>query len=273
MNKKSDEDLFLEYVPLYNTGYKIILIYLYHMMIFSLALFFFWYSTSYIFLASLIVEFALSCGANLPFIYMFNNSDKIRKKYIRKKTKNPWQGFFLKYSYTSPLGCAAFYTPLLLKQNLFFIEPIISLPDNFFTINIFPEYFAITLGFIFIFLGYKIAINSQGFDGDMHSYLHIINSDEKRIIRRNIYKYTRHPRFLCRIISAFGIGIIANNLLAIFVVIIHFIPYLFWMHTMDIEYRRSYGKKIEKYQNQVPALIPYIKNWKKTLELLFSKNS
>lgn len=269
MEDKTDEEIFLEHVPAYGVWYKIIIIYIYHMIIFILTMVFFWWISLNFLIGVILVQFIISSGANVPFIYMFKNSNKIREKYSKKDDKSTWQHFFFHYSYTSPLGCAALYTPFILKTD-YFLPSIISLPSNFITNSLFPVYIALPLGIVFIIFGILLAKHAQGYDGDMHSYLHIMVPKRSKIVRSGIYKYIRHPRFLCRLVTAIGIGIIANNLLALGVVLIHFIPYYTWMATLDKEPIRMPGMKFEIYQNEVPALFPRYGNWKKFIKLLFT---
>jgi protein-S-isoprenylcysteine O-methyltransferase Ste14 len=104
----------------------------------------------------------------------------------------------------------------------------------------------------------------------MHSYLYIICPDRLKFNSEGIFQYIRHPRFLCRFITAFGIGIIANNLLAIGIVIIHFIPYIAWMRVLDEGIIRNFGNDVKFYNKKVPALFPKFKNYKKFIKILFT---
>ena len=268
MEKKNDAEIFLEYVPDYTIWYKIILIYLYHFIIFILVIAFFWWVSSNYFIGILLIQFLISCGANIPFIYMYKNIDKIQDKYRRKNEKNPWQRFFYRYSYTSSLGCAALYSPLLLityKQPSF---QIINIPPRIITTSLLPIYITIPLALILIIFGVLLSKASQGYDGDMHSYLYVMCPNRIKIFREGIFQYIRHPRFLCRFITALGIGIIANNLFAIGVVLITFIPYFMWMKVLD-KGLKSYEIDIEVYQHKVPALIPRYSNWNYFFRLIF----
>jgi len=270
MKEKSDAEIFLEYVPAYNIWYKILLLYLYHFLIFILALTFFWWTSSNYYILALPTQLFLSLGANIPFIYMFTNIKKIRKKYGEKRDKSSWLHFFYHYSYTSPLGCAALYSPLILITYNYPNFQIINLPSNIFTRNLLPIYVTIPVSVILFIFGILLAKASQGYDGDMHSYLYVMCPKKISIFRKGIYNYIRHPRFLCRFFTAFGIGIIANNLLAILVVLIHFLPYYWWMKTLDYELVRNFGLEIKAYQEKVNSLFPKFGTWKKVLNILFA---
>ena len=266
MEEKSDAEIFIEHVPAYTIWYKVILIYLYHFIIFILVMTIFWWISSSFFIGILPLQFIIACGANFPFIYMFKNIDKIRKKY----RKNSWQRFFFHYSYTSPLGSATLYTPLLLITYEYPDFQIINMPSHFITTSLLSIYITLPLGLIFIIFGVLLARASQGYDGDMHSYLLVMCPERIKIFREGIYQYIRHPRFLCRFITALGIGIIANNLLAIGVVLIHFVPYYLWMKVLDKGIVKTYGNDIKVYQKEVPALIPKFYNLKNYFKLLFT---
>jgi protein-S-isoprenylcysteine O-methyltransferase Ste14 len=266
--RKSGEEFFLEFVPIYNTWYKILSIYFYHLIIFVLLLFLFWWVGSNFLVFIFPVQFFLACGANAPFIYMFKKSDKIRETYIKKYKEFPWLHFYYRYSYSSPFGCAALYSPLLLV-NYDFLPSIINLPSHFITNSLFSIYISLPLGFLIIFFGISLIKPSQSFDGDMHNYLHIWLPDKNRIIMSGIYRYIRHPRFLSRLVLSIGFGVLANSLLSIGVALIHFIPYYTFMRVLDKELVRMFGNEIQKYVDGVPALLPRYGNWKKFIKYVF----
>jgi len=197
-------------------------------------------------------------------------SNNLREKYLKKYKNNPWQHFFLYYSYTSPFGAAALYFPLMLKTN-YLLPSIINLPQNFLTKNLFPIYVAIPFGLILFVIGLLIIRISENFDTDIGNYLHVMNPDKSRILRGGVYSYIRHPRFLSRIILSISLGIFANNLLAILVALVHFIPYFIFMIALDKQLIRIYGEEIKQYQENTPYLLPKIKNWKKFAKIIIFK--
>jgi len=265
MGDKTDLDVFLEHVTLYNVWYKALLVYLYHFIIFIFIIASFWLISSNYWWVAIPAVFTSTCISNFPFIYMFIRSDKIREKYQKKFKKLPWQHFWLHYSYTSPFGAAALYFPLMLKTD-YFLPKIVNLPSTFFTNSLFPIYVAIPLGIIICIIAILFMSPSQNFDGDMGNYLHIMLPDKNRLLRGGIYKYIRHPRFFCRLILSIGFGILANNILAILAAIIHFIPYYMFMIVLDKQLIRIFGEDVKKYIKNTPAFIPRYTNWK-----MFSK--
>ena len=272
MEKKSDTEIFLEYIPVYTIWYKTLLLYLYHFIIFIIIFVLFWWVSSNYILITPIFQIIIALGANIPFILMFSKIDKIREKYNNKKNGRSWFHFFIHYSYTSPLGATIFYTPLLLITYEQPFLQLIDMPSYIFTSSLFPIYITIPFSLFFIILGIRIASVAQEYDGDMQSYLYVMCPNRIKPYKKGVYQFIRHPRFLCRFIIAFGIGIIANNLLAIGIVIIHFIPYLIWMEVLDTEIIRIYGNRIKIYQKEVPSLIPKYKNWYNIFKLLLKSS-
>jgi len=270
MGEKQDFDIFLKHVTLYDVWYTALFVYTYHFIIFICIMASFWLISTYYWWAAIPAVFASTCISNFPFIYMFINSDSIREKYPKKYKKLPWQHFWLHYSYTSPFGAAALYFPLMLKTD-YFLPKIVNLPSNYFTNSLFPIYVAIPLGVIICIIAALLMSPSQNFDSDMGNYLHIMQPDKNRLLRGGIYKYIRHPRFLCRLIMSMGFAILANNLLAILVSITHFIPYLMFMIVLDKQLIRIYGEDVRNYIKNTPAFIPKYTNWKLFTKELLSK--
>jgi len=275
MKEKNDMDIFLENVPAFNIWYKIILTFIYHFIIFAFVLFAFWWVTSVYFLVAIPAEFLIASGANVPLMYMLINSEKIREKYTKKYKIYPWQHLWYDYSFTSPLGCAALYTPLTLYSyyDFDFLPRIFTFESNFYINDLFPYYVSIPLGIVIVIFGILLIKPSRDKDRDMNNYLLIMRPDIKTFYTDGIYKYIRHPRYLSRIILAIGFGIFANCLLAILVALVHFIPYYIFMRIADREPARLYGDEVKIYQENVPNLIPKYGTWKKFLKYIFTRKS
>lgn len=267
MGNKKLVDEFIDFIPLYNEPKKVILIFAYHFLIFLLIMASLYFITSYFWIFAIPESFLLTTISNVPFIYMLIYSDNIRDKYLKKYKKDPWQHFFLHYSYTSPFGAAALYFPLMLKTD-YLLPVIIKLPQNFLTKTLFPIYIAIPLGLIILILGLLIIRISQDFDTDIGNYLHVMSPAKSRVLRGGIYNFIRHPRFLSRILLSLSLGIFANNLLAILVALVHFIPYYIFMIVLDKQLVRIYGEEIRQYQENTTYLLPKIKNWKKFAKIV-----
>lgn len=271
MEEKSNMDVLFENVPALNVGYTAILTYMYHFIIFLLILISFWWTTSLIWIAALPIQIILTSVSNIPFIYIAENYEKIRKKYIKKYKKNTWQHFWYHYSYTSPFGAAALYAPLMLKTD-YFLPVIIPLPSNVLTKTLFPLYIALLLSILFILIGLLIIRSSQDHDRDMDIYINVMEPGRRKLFTNGIFRHTRHPRLLSRIVISIGFGIFANNILAIFASILHFIPYYIYMKAEDMESKKYFGKTAEVYQKNVAPLFPKYGNWKKFIKLLITKD-
>jgi protein-S-isoprenylcysteine O-methyltransferase Ste14 len=267
--QKSDTEIFVEHVPAYTIWYKTLFLFSYHFIIFLCFMIFLLWASSTFWMAILPLQLMTTSISNVPFMYMFKHSDSIRKKYTTSKKRFPWQSFWLHYSYTSPFGCAALYFPLLLKTD-YFLPKVISLPSNFFTNTLLPQYIALPVSIIIVIIGILLVGPSKDYDGDMGNYLHIMSPEKKRALQDGIYQYIRHPRYLSRLILAIGFGFFANNLLAIGAALTHFIPYYVFMKISDKELIRMFGDDIKQYQRDVPALLPKYENWKLFSKLLFS---
>jgi protein-S-isoprenylcysteine O-methyltransferase Ste14 len=270
MGEKKLIDEFIECVPLYTNWKKVLIIYIYHILIFIAIMISLYKITSYNWLLSIPEAFLLTVISNGPFIYMLIKNNKIRQKYLKKYKKHPWHQFYLRYSYTSPFGAAALYFPLTVKTD-YFLPEIIQLPSNTITQTLFPIYLALPFAITLLIIGIIIINNSQDFDTDIGNYLHIMNPDKKRVLRKGIFEYIRHPRLLSRLILSISLAVFANNILAILIAIFHFIPYYIFMIILDKQLERIYGEEIKKYHEKTPYLIPKIKDWRKIVHNVLKK--
>lgn len=270
MGDKTDIEVLLEHVPALDVWYTAFLTYIYHFIIFILVMVFFWLICSTIWIAALPTQIMMASVSNVPLIYVTKNFDKIREKYLKKYQKKPWQHFWYHYSYTSPFGCAALYAPLLLKTD-YFLPALIDFPSHFMTLSLFPVYIALPLGVFIIIFGILLVKPSQDSDRDFDFYLYIINPKKSRLINDGIYNYIRHPRILSRLTLAVGFGILANNILAISVALIHLLPYCVYMKAEDKEIVRKFGKEINIYQKKVPALFPRFSTWSNFFGLILKR--
>jgi len=272
MDKEDDFDVFLENFPVFKTK-KAMLIFVYHFIIFLLIMITLWYIRQNFLILTMPAQFLVTCGANVPLIYVLKNFDKIREKYLQKYEKYPWQHFLFHYSYTSPFGAAALYFPFLL-MNYDFLPDSLRLPSHFLTNNIFPFYVSLPLGILIIVFALLFDKPAGEYDRDRDLYIYMIYPNKSRIIKEGIFQYVRHPRLIIRYSVSFGIALIVNNLLAISVSVIHFIPYAIYIYTSDKELLRRFGDEFKSYKDKVPTLIPRFGNWKKFLKLVvFRKES
>jgi len=268
MGKETDFDVFIKNFPIFKIRHKALLIFTYHFLIFlSIILFLLWIRSTF-WLAAIPAQFFITSGANVPLIFSLKNFDKVREKYQKKYKKNTWQYFLLHHSFTSPFGAAALYFPLLLI-NYDFMPSFTRLESHFLTSSLIPFYLSVPLGIIVIIFALSIVKLSGEHDRDMDLYIYMIDPYKSRIIKEGIYEYIRHPRILIRFTLSFGFAIIANNLLALSVSFIHFIPYTAYFLVSDSELARRFGDDFRSYKERVPALIPRYGNWRKFLKLIF----
>jgi protein-S-isoprenylcysteine O-methyltransferase Ste14 len=231
---------------------------------------FFWWISSTIFIGALIVEFIIVFFGTLPYRYVVINIKKIREKYRNKYGKLAGQYFWFYYeSYTIPLLSSSLYFPLLLITYEIPSFQIINLPSHIITTSLFPIYIALPIGLIIIILGFLIRIPSGGFGPTVEIYLPLLYPEKGRLITNGIYKYVRHPRYLGRGFVAVGLGVIANNIMAILVGFIHFLVFCSLIRPEDNELSKRFGNDYINYKRNVPALIPKYGNWKKFLRLVF----
>ncbi len=267
MGKKDDFDVFLENFPAFKTK-KAILIFVYHFIIFLVIMFAFWHIRQNYWILTIPAQFLITLGANVPLIYIIKNFDKIREKYLKKYKEYPWQRILFHYSYTSPCGAAALYSPLLLI-NYDFLPTSIQLPSHFMTNNLFPFYISIPLGIFVIIFALLVDKPAGDHDRDRDLYIYLIYPQQSRTVKEGIYQYVRHPRLIIRYSLSLGIALIVNNLLAISVSVVHFIPYAIYIYTSDKELLRRFGEEYKSYREKVPILIPKYGNWKKFLKMVF----
>lgn len=270
MNGKKPDEIFFNHMPMLNIWHKAIFLYSYQILLFVLTLFFYWYIGNFFLYGALLAQLFVSIFLSLYFIYIANYSKKIREKFRGKYKEKAGQHFWLKYlSLINPVVSAAFYFPLLLKQNLYFFPPLIKLPSHFLSRNIFPEYIAIPLGLTVIFVGFLIRRPSGGYGVDVDSYLYMIYPEKGKLITSGIFQYIRNPQYLCRGFISTGFGIFSNNLLAVTIGLIHFFSYCAIIPAEDRELKRRFGKEFENYKKNTPSLFPKFKFWYDFIKYIF----
>jgi len=272
MSEKKDINILLEYIPIFTVWKKLLGLYVFQIIIFILLMILFWWISSLLFLGSVIGQLLISSILVIYFIYIANNSEKIKNRYRKRYGKLAGQKFWLNYlSYINPIVSAAFYFPLLLITYEFPPFQLIDIPPHIMSTSLLPIYFSLPIGIIIVIFGLLIRKPSGGYGVDVDSYLYMIFPEKSRLIKNGIYKYIRNPQYLCRGIIAIGFGFIANNINAILVGIIHFLSYCAIIPSEDKELIRRFGGEFKKYKKSVPALFPKYGNWKKFLKIIFVK--
>ena len=272
MENGKNADILIEYIPAFAVWYKLIILYFFQFVIFILAMVFFWWISSTVLIGALVGEFIIIYLGVLPYRHIVINIEKLREKYRKKYGKLAAQYFWFNYeSYTIPLLSSSLYFPLLLityKQPSF---QIINMPTHFITTSLFPISITLPIGIIIIIIGFLIQYTSGGFSTDIETYLHLLYPEKGRLLTNGLYKYIRHPRYLGRGFIAIGLGVIANNIIAYFVGIIHFLVFCSLIGPEDNELSRRFKDEFLNYKTKVPALIPRYGNWKEFLRFIFIK--
>ena len=272
MSDKSGLEIFLEYVPSMKIAHKVLITYTYQFVIFILLIACFWWISSKILIGALIGQFVITFCLTLPYVYIISHIDKIRKKYRSKYGSFAYERFFYRFIiYIPPFGNASALLPLLLIRYDFLPE-IINLPNHIITDPLFPFYSSIPIGIILLVIGTLIRRPSGGFDVDTQLLVYIIFPEKSRKIDSGIYKFIRHPQYSGEGIAIMGIGIIANNILAICVSLIHFFAYLLIVKVEDAELLKRFGDDIKEYQKNIPTLYPKYGCWKNFLRFIFKRN-
>jgi len=274
VEEKSGLEIFLEYMPALKISYKAILTAFYQLFVFILLIIIFWWISSRNLIGAGVYHFIISFLMILFFAYLLINTKKIRNKYREKYGKLAYQKLYYRYIiYQNVFGNASRYCTLILKTD-YFLPAIITLPSGFLTSTFFPFYSAIPIGVFLFVIGMLLRRPSGGFDVDVDMYIYLIFPEKSRKVEAGIYNFIRHPRYLAECFMAVGIGVLANNLLAILFSFIHIVPILILIKIEDGELVRRFGDDFRKYQSNVPALIPKCKCWKKFMScMFFRKNS
>jgi len=270
VNNTETENL-LEYMPTFKVWYKALLVYIFQLIIFILAFIFFWWISSTLLLGAIFGQLIIAFLGTVPYIYIAGNSEKIRSKYLKRYGKSAGQYFWYRYhSYIIPLQSASLYFPLLLKTD-YFLPAIIQFPSHFLTKSLLPIFIALPLSITLVVFGLFIRRASRGFGSDEDHFLYMIYPQKGRLITQGIYRFIRHPRFLCRITITIGFGIFANNLMAIGVVLIHLVIFYLLLIPEDKELGKRFSEGFLDYKNKVPSLFPRFGTWRNFIRFISSK--
>ena len=271
MSGKDDLGVFLGHMPAFSVWYKLLLTYIGQFVLFVFVMVFFWWISSRFLIGAFIGEFLIILLGSLPFLYMTINIDSIRDKYLEKYGELAAQKFWYHFqSYPTPIISAGFYTPILLKTD-YFLPAIIKLPSHFLTKSLLPIFIALPLSITLLVFGLFIRRASRGFGSDEDHFLYMIYPQKGRLITQGIYRFIRHPRFLCRIIITIGFGIFANNLMAIGVVLIHLVIFYLLLIPEDKELGKRFSDGFLDYKNKVPYLFPRFGTWRNFIRFIFFK--
>ena len=241
--KKTGVDIFFEYVPALTVWYKALITYIYQFIVFIFLIAFFWWISSKLIIGALIGQFLITFCFTLPYLYVIKNIDRIRNKYRKKYDKLAYQHFYFIFMiYMPPFGNASAFLPLMLLTYNFDFLPLIDTLNHPIIYNYsFPFYSSIPLGILLMVLGVLIRRPSGGFDVDTQLLVYLIFPEKGKKIERGIYKFIRHPQYAGEGFFIIGMGIFANNILAIGVSLIHFFAYILIIKTEDGELSERFG--------------------------------
>jgi methanethiol S-methyltransferase len=270
MTEKKGLDKLLKCVPDLKRPKKILFLYLTETILFIFIIFIYWFISSKVWYGAILIQAIVSSCLSLYYIVLANNAEKIRTKYLKKYDNLAGQKFWYHYqAYLFPIIAVAYYFPLFL-YNYDFLPSVINMPEHFMTNSLFPFYISIPLGISVLLVGYFMKRHSQEHYGvDTDSYLYMIFPEEGKLIKNGMYKYIRNPQYISRGIMSFGFGVIANNIIAISVGLIHLVSYVAIIPAEDKELQRRFGDDFKIYKKKVPAIIPRFGNWKKFLKKVF----
>jgi len=259
-------------MPILSVWYKVMTLYSAQFLLFLSLMIFFWWTSSKNFYCAIILQMIISFIGTIPYRMMTLRSYNIRRKYLNKYDKLAAQKLWLNYqSYTIPILSSSLYFPILLKTD-YFLPSFVSFPPHFLTDSLFPIYVALPLSIVLIVLGFIIRKPSGGFGADVESYLYLLYPKEGKLIINGVYSYVRNPRYLGRGFVAIGLGIFANNILAILVGLIHSLAFCSLIPSENKELGKRFGNDFKNFKKKVPALFPRFGNWKKFFKVVFSKD-
>jgi len=272
MNNRTGKELLQEKLPISKNSSKFLAIGFIQLLFFIILLFILLKITSYNWRLSIIGEIIVSFFAILPYAYVTINNEKLRRKYREKYGNLAFQKIWFRFlSYNEPLSATGLFFPFLLKTN-YFLPVFIELPACFFTRSLFNVFVAVPLSVFLIVLGSLIRRPTGGYDSDIGSYMYLIFPEDSRKLEGGLYSFIRHPNYLGRGIIALGIGVFANNILAISLCLIHFSFFYILSLIEDWELVNRFGVDFIEYKKMVPAMIPRFRNWKIFLKMIFFDN-
>jgi len=270
MSKNNGEDVLLKYVPDLKNPKKILILYVTEILFFIFVMAIYWWVSSKIWYGAILIQTIVSSSLSTYYILLANNTEKIRKKYLEKYQDLAGQKlWYHSQAYLLPIITSAYYIPLVL-YNYNFLPLIVKVPNHFITKSLLPFYISISLGLFVVMFGYLLKRHSQEYYGvDVDNYLYMIYPEKSSLIQEGMYKYIRNPQYISRGIMSFGFGIIANNISAMLVGLIHLVSYIAIIPAEDKELERRFGDSFIKYKKEVPAIFPKFGNWIGFLKKVF----
>ncbi|NHJ01853.1 MAG: isoprenylcysteine carboxylmethyltransferase family protein [Candidatus Heimdallarchaeota archaeon] len=135
------------------------------------------------------------------------------------------------------------------------------------------SWIALIAGIFFILMRFLIEwhLRKAGFDEIGHGLgIYMIFPEEGSSVTSDIYSYIRHPMYTGDMCLAIGLALLKNNLLAIIIALMSFIPFIVGAMMEDRELIRRLGELHRQYINETPSFFPYPRNIRKLICFLFS---
>jgi protein-S-isoprenylcysteine O-methyltransferase Ste14 len=122
-----------------------------------------------------------------------------------------------------------------------------------------PPWLATIAGVFFVLLCPLAALHIEraGFHMETHGLdLYTVFPEETAIVRGEIYGYIRHPLYFALTCATFGLGLLANNWIALIAACLQLIPALVagWLEDQELIERE--GKAHREYIRHTGALLP-----------------
>ncbi|MFX1284804.1 MAG: methyltransferase family protein [Promethearchaeota archaeon] len=103
-------------------------------------------------------------------------------------------------------------------------------------------------------------LRKTGFDEIAHGLgIHMLFPEEGVAVTSDIYSYIHHPMYPGDFFLAIGLALLKNNLLAIFIALISFIPFIIGAKMEDKDLIKRVGEVYQQCVNRTPSFLPYIR--------------
>ncbi|MFX0067031.1 MAG: methyltransferase family protein [Candidatus Hermodarchaeota archaeon] len=256
MSQKTGFNLLKEKVPEFRNPLKMGVIITLSILVFVTILIFFWWFDGLGWYGAIISQLILVL-ITIIFFYGFTTK---AKAYRKKHGVLAYRYFF--FHYVIPVlitGNACIFHTFLIKG------PILL-----------HFWIALVAGIFFILIRFLLEWNLRkaGFDEIAHGLgIYMVFPEEGVSVTSDIYSYIRHPMYTGDLFFAIGLALLKNNLLAIIIALMSFIPFIIGAKMEDRELIKRFGELHRQYINKTPIFFPNPKNIGKFLRFLFSKGN
>jgi len=253
MSQKTGFNLLKEKVPEFKNPLKMGFIITLSILVFITILIFFWWFDNLGWYGAIISQLILVLITIIYFYGFATNAKTYREKY----GVLAYRYFFFHY-----------VIPVLITGNACIFHTL--LIDGPFLL---PFWVALIIGIFFILMRFLLEwhLHKAGFDEIGHGLgIYMVFPEDGSSVTSDIYSYIRHPMYTGDMFLAIGLALIKNNLLAIIIALISFIPFIIGAMMEDRELIRRLGEPHRQYINKTPFFFPYPRNIRKFFRFLFS---